>query len=64
MTKFINNFCLFYTNSYNKSYKIVDLSTNNIFILINNIFAITKEIELKKAKLLSKIEKNKHLIPL
>lgn len=52
--KFIDNFCLFYTNSNNKSFKIIDLQIDNIFILVNNIFATFKKKKLKKIKLLVK----------
>ena len=46
--------CLLYTNSNNKSFGVVDLQTDNILILANDIFVITKEKKLKEVKLLAK----------
>lgn len=40
-----------------KGFRVVGLQINNIFILANNIFAVAKEQELKKAKLLAKNRK-------
>lgn len=54
MIKSIYDFCLLYTNSNNKNFEVIDLQINNTFILANNIFAATKEKELKKVKLLAK----------
>lgn len=48
------NFSPFYTNNNDKSFKIIALSIHNIFQLADDIFVVTKEKELKKAKLLAK----------
>lgn len=55
--KFIYKFCLLYTNNNKKNLGVISLKTNNIFILINNIFAVIKEKKLKKAKILAKNRK-------
>lgn len=52
--KSMYNFCLLYIDSNNKGFEIESLQTDNILILANDIFAIAKEKELKKAKLLAK----------
>lgn len=57
MIKSIYDFCLLYTDSNNKNFEVIDLQINNTFILANNIFAATKEKELKKVKLLAKNRK-------
>lgn len=48
------DFCLLYTNSNNKIFRIVGLQTENTFILANNIFTAAKDKKLKEAKLLAK----------
>lgn len=45
---------LFYIDGNDKNFGVISLQTENIFILANDIFAIAKKIELKKAKLLIK----------
>lgn len=57
MIKSTYDFCLLYTNNNIKNFGLVNLPKNNIFILANNIFAITKKKELKKTKLLIKNRK-------
>ena len=54
MMESIYDFCLFYTNGNDKGFRVVDLQTEDIFILANNIFAAVKKKELKEAKLLAK----------
>lgn len=61
MIEFSYDFCLFYIDSNDKSFGVVSLQTDNILILINDIFAATKEKELKKGKLLAKNRKKQTL---
>ena len=54
MMELMYDFCLLYKKGNNKGFRVVDLQINDILILTDDIFAATKEKELKMAKLLTK----------
>lgn len=55
--EFTYDFCLFYINGNDISFKVVGLQTDNTLTLADNIFVATKEKKLKKTKLLAKDKK-------